>query len=365
MRRTILLNPGPVTLSDRVRSSLVLADQCHREPEFAQLTKRINAQIESVYPTPAASHRSVVMTGSGTAAVEAMLVTFAPADSMTLVVSNGAYGERAAAMLKTHRSPVSILEFGWTAGIDLDRVSDRLRQDVGIGAVFAVHHETTTGRLNDLAALGKVCALAGKPLLIDAVSSFGAEEVDLSGWNIAACAASANKCMHGAPGAAFVVAAIEQWRAANAAPSSFYLDLRRHHDGQRSDGYSPFTQSVPVFYALDEALREHREAGGWKARQASYQARSQAIREALAELDFIPLLDAGETSCALQSFYLPEGVSFEELHGHLKARNVVIYSGQHGLADKIFRVANMGEIPMSDIEYFAEVLGEWKREGRR
>jgi 2-aminoethylphosphonate-pyruvate transaminase len=123
----------------------------------------------------------------------------------------------------------------------------------------AVHHETTTGRLNDLHRLGRVCKELGVPLLLDAVISFGGEELCFQNWNLAAAASCANKCLHGAPGLPFLLvrkAALQSERGA----TCFYLDLWRHYLEQER-GASPFTQAVHVAHALCEALREMEEAG--------------------------------------------------------------------------------------------------------
>ena len=95
-----------------------------------------------------------------------------------------------------------------------------------------VHHETTTGRLNDLDAIGETCRRRGVTLLLDAVSSFGAERIDAGAWNLGALAGTANKCLHGAPGLSFVLASDELWRREPAGAGSIYLDLRPYHAGQ-------------------------------------------------------------------------------------------------------------------------------------
>src|SRR6185436_10773297 len=98
-RREILLNPGPVTLSERVRNALGRPDQCHREQEFADLVLSIRARLERVYEDTPADHDAVILSGSGTCAVEAMVASLVPRDGTALVPTNGVYGERIAAML--------------------------------------------------------------------------------------------------------------------------------------------------------------------------------------------------------------------------------------------------------------------------
>lgn len=350
MGQEILLNPGPVNLSDRVRNALTKGDWCHREPEFAHLTQEINSALASVYEPLANDFRSVVLTGSGTSSVEAMLATFAHDMEKTLVVANGVYGERMARMLAVHDKPHVVVQSEWSHPMDLEEVRRHLETDRNIGFVVAVHHETTTGRLNDIAALGKLCHEFGVRLLIDAVSSFGAEYIAADDWNIAAIAGTANKCLHGVPGLSFVLARNELWADQANTVRSVYLDLRLYYQSQHEQGYSPFTQAVQVAFALNEALSELQEEGGWQKRRSVYRARAEKIYRALASAGIETVLPSEEYSCVLRSYQLPATVDYGEAHDQLKFDGFVIYAGQGQFASTMFRIANMGAIGQSDLE---------------
>src|SRR5437773_630933 len=173
-----LLNPGPVTLTARVREALRGPDLCHREPEFAALQTEIRTRLVQVYPEAERDFVALLLTGSGTAAVEAMVGSLVPARGHVLVVANGVYGERMAAMLEMQGKVGHIAAAPWTEPINLTAAEKILVEYPQISHVLAVHHETTTGRLNDIEALGALCRQYGKALLLDAVSSFGGEEID-------------------------------------------------------------------------------------------------------------------------------------------------------------------------------------------
>ncbi len=356
MKRTILLNPGPVTLSDRVRRALTSGDWCHREPEFAALTKSINQSLVDVYASMHDSFDAVMLTGSGTAAVEAMLATFAPDKEKTLVVANGVYGERMARMLELHRKPHDIVQSDWAAPMDLEQVAARLTADAAITAVAAVHHETTTGRRNDIESLGQLCRERGVDLLLDGVSSFGAENVDAGDWNLAAIAGTANKCLHGAPGISFVAAKHSLWSRPRQAAGSLYLDLHGYHAAQHGDGFSPFTQSVQIAFALREALDELHEQGGWSQRQQLYSRRAARIAAVLERCGVRHLLRPEEYSSVLCSYRLPETLQYAAVHDALKHDGFVIYAGQGTLADSVFRIAHMGDIREDDLERLCRSL---------
>ncbi|MBD2568156.1 2-aminoethylphosphonate aminotransferase [Anabaena lutea] len=347
-QRNILLNPGPVTLSDRVRESLLKEDLCHREPEFAQLMLDIKTRLVSVYPEAIANYEAIVLTGSGTCAVEAMLSSLIPKSGKALIVTNGVYGERMAKMVKIHDKNLTVVTSPWEEPMNLQAVEQYLTQDSSFTHVVAVHHETTTGRLNDVAKLGEICRSLNIALLLDCVSSFGAETIKFSDWNLEACAATANKCLHGVPGLSFVLVKKSVFEFRSTAASSLYLDLYSYHK-QQLEGYSPFTQSVQVSYALREALKELEDDGGWKSRHNLYQNRSQMIQNGLQSMGIETLLNPVNYSCVLKSYKLSLSYSYEQIHDYLKQSGFIIYAGQGGLEKTIFRIANMGNIQEDDI----------------
>jgi 2-aminoethylphosphonate-pyruvate transaminase len=341
-----LLNPGPVSLTDRVRQSLLRPDICHREPEFSDLQDDIRRKLLAVYKLDPERWSAVLMSGSGTAAVESMLTTLVPEDGKVLIIENGVYGERMAQIAARYGVVHDAVRHNWHAGIDLAAVA-ALLDEPGFTHVAVVHHETTTGRLNDLAGLEQVCRDRGVRMLIDGVSSFGAEWIDFGSPSTAAVAATANKCLHGVPGVAFVVVRRDQLD--RAATRSYYLDLT-HLARLQDRRDTPFTPAVHACYALAEALAELDDAGGWKTRRTTYQKRAGHIADALASVGVHPLLPDHETSVVLRAYRLPQSATYDELHDALKADGFVIYAGQGALSPEIFRVSVMGDLMGSDID---------------
>jgi 2-aminoethylphosphonate-pyruvate transaminase len=348
-RPVILLNPGPVTISRRVRASLMKEDLCHREPEFAQLVLDIKKRIRNIYADSADDYEAVLLTGSGTCAVEALHQSLAPRGGKTLVIANGVYGERIAAMLEAQGKPHTLVKSAWPEPMNLAAAEALLKQDPSITHVSAIHHETTTGRLNDCAALGSLCKKYGKPLFIDAVSSFAGEELRFADWNVAALSATANKCVHGIPGICFVLVRKDLMEEGASQASCLYLDLYKMYQEQKN-GFSPFTQATHACVALQEALKELEDSGGWKSRMERYRNISRRIRRELSALGIERFLPEEAYASYLSSFKLPEGKTYEFLHGILKEEGFVIYAGQGGLYHSIFRIANMGDILDSDVD---------------
>lgn len=351
----ILLNPGPVNLSERVRQALTKADLCHREIEFSQLQSHIRNQILQVYNLPSKNWAAILLTGSGTAAVEAMLTSLVPRNGRLLVIENGVYGERISKIAEIHGIEFDILHHYWGKPIDFKLLKTFLDSHSEITHLAVVHHETTTGRLNNLEELAQVCHDRNIKILVDAVSSFGGEEINFKGWGITACAATANKCLHGVPGTAFVVCQRAALPQDEIVPRTLYLDLAtycRHQD----EGATPFTQSPQIFYALTEALQELEDFGGWRTRHSYYSQLASLVRDGLVSMGISPLLPQEHSSVVLNAYHLPNNYTYEAFHDSLKSQGYIIYAGQGNFAKSIFRVSTMGAISVADMERFLEVV---------
>jgi 2-aminoethylphosphonate-pyruvate transaminase len=346
----LLLNPGPVSLSERVRRSMLQPDLCHRESEFFDLQDEARRGLLATYSLDQAQWATVLMTASGTAAVESMVAAMVPRSGRLLIVENGVYGERIAHICAQYAIAHERVVGDWMRAPDYAAVAALLasqRNGFPFTHVAIVHHETTTGRLNDLEGLAGLCREHGAELLVDAVSSFGAEAIDFTDPSLCAVAATANKCLHGVPGAAFVIA--RRRNLQTAVSRSYYLDLARLARLQ-DERNTPFTPAVHAYYALVEALREYREQGGRSARYARYAALAEAVRSGLAGLGINSVIPPQESSVVLRAYSLPAGVPYARLHDTLKADGFVIYAGQGNLSKNLFRISTMGELAAADID---------------
>ena len=346
----LLLNPGPVTLSERVRRSLLQPDLCHRESEFFDLQDEARTRLLAVYGLNPAEWTAVLMTGSGTAAVESMMASVVPEGGRVLIVENGVYGERIAQICAQYRISHERIIGSWMEAPDVAAITARLDAASGEAPftnLSVVHHETTTGRLNDLRPLADLCRSRDLGLLLDGVSSFGAEELDFAHGGLSAVAATANKCLHGVPGVSFVI--VRRDALVRAASRTYYLDLGRlaRLQDQRN---TPFTPAVHAYYALVEALREFAEEGGRPTRYGHYKALAEQARDGLAALGIPTVIPPQESSVVLRSYRLPPGLTYSRLHDELKSGGFVIYAGQGDLSKTLFRISTMGNLTKGDID---------------
>ncbi len=352
----ILLNPGPVNVSDRVRQALLRPDLCHRESEFAELLHAIQAKLLKAFvPGAEADYAAVLITGSGTAAVESALMSSIPHGKRILIINNGVYGERLSQMVGLHRLGVSELKYDWTTKPDPERLRLALRQHPEVHGVAMVHHETTTGLLNPVQEIAEVVDSQNRVFIVDAISALGGESVDIAGSHMYMVAGTANKCIQGFPGVSFVLVRKGFLERMRAYPKrSWYLHLTHYVDDQ-GRGTVPFTPAVQVYSAFDEALNELLEEGVSKRIQR-YKKMAALIRARMASLGIKPVLPADRQSNSITAYYLPEGLPYAVLHDRLKADGYVIYSGQGNLENKIFRVANMGALTEEQFTGFLDAF---------
>lgn len=352
-RPMILLNPGPALTTDAVKRAAAGTDICHREPEYQQLDRRVRDKLRAVAGV-GIEWPIALLSGSGTAANESALRAAVREDHRLLVVVNGVYGERLLATAERARIEAVPIAGSWTEPIDLALVASAIAVESDVDALAVVQHETTTGLLNPLAAVAEIAAANGIRTMVDAVSSFGIEEIDLNG-GIDFMTCSSNKGLHGLPGAAFVlVSPAGARRARSVAPSSVALDLCTYLDGE-AGASPPFTPAIPALAALDVAL-DRVLAEGVTGRRRRYAERCAILDAAFERLGLEQLVASESRSHSIRSLQLPDGVSFAALHERLRAAGFVVYAGQGALASRIFRVACMGELELDDLHRFVGAL---------
>lgn len=343
------MDPGPVNVPAAVRDATLGPDLCHREAEYAEPMQAVRRGLVRA---------AVLVAGSGTAAVEMVVRSLVRDGRKLLVVRNGVYGDRMARMAEVHGIERVEIEAGWTERPDPARVEEALSRDPTTDAGALVHHETTTGLLNPVRAIGEACRRHGALLVLDPVSGFGGEELDLDGWGVGAVASTANRCLHGKPGASFVpLSGAARERLGEVRPRTVHLDLGAYLDAQER-GSVTFTPCVPAVQGLAAAIGLLEAEGGVPARVALYRRRAALVREGLEGAGLSMLLAAELRSTSISALHPPEGVSFASLHERLKASGFVVYAGQGPLAERALRVANTGDVPMEVYRRFVACVAD-------
>jgi len=357
MKRIVLLNPGPVNVTERVRDAMLRGDLCHREREFSDLLGCIRRKLLAMLNLER-EYSSALISGSGTAALEMGVSSCLSSGKTMLIIQNGVYGERIGHIADAYRLKKHVLNYPWGSPPRLEDIEAALSENPGIEVVAMVHHETTTGLINFLQPVGELAHRFQKRFLVDGISSLAGDEIDFEGSHIDFIVGTANKCIQGIPGVSFLLVRNSEWsRLENIPKRSIYFDLCGYYESQKK-GDSPFTPAIQAHYALDEALDELLEetvAG----RICRYRSAAGLLREGFSEMGLEYLIPDQYRSNSLTAMKLPEGIAYSELHDHLKEKGFVIYAGQGGLSQKIFRVANMGDIREEEFKRFIDVFKEF------
>ena len=348
----ILLNPGPVNVSPRVRQALMKPDICHRESDFIELMQGIRDKLLRAFaPTYADQYVALILTGSGTAAVEAAVSSAVAPGRRIMIVKNGVYSQRMSAMAAANKIQAAEIPGEWDQRYEVEPVRVSLRQNAAIQVLAVVHHETSTGMINPIKEIGAIAKKAGRFLLIDGVSSLGGEEVDFNACNVGVIAGSSGKCIQGFPGIGFVLVRRDLMeQMVNYERRSVYLHLPTYYKEQEESSI-PFTPAVQLYYAFDEALSELLEEGVAN-RIARYRKMAHLLRNWMRAIRVKFYLREPLWSSSLTSFFLPEGVYYDHLHDLLRERGFIIYAGQAQLEQSIFRVASMGALTEADLNGF-------------
>jgi 2-aminoethylphosphonate-pyruvate transaminase len=352
-----LFTPGPLTTDPRVREAMT-RDWGSRDADFIALTAELRERLLDV-ANAQASHACVPLQGSGTFVLEAAVGTLVGKSDKLLVIVNGAYGRRMAAIARRLGLAVETLDHADHAPADLDRVAAALGADPAITHVSLVHVETTTGLLNPLEAVAALCARAGKALVVDAMASFGALPINLAATPVAAVLASSNKCLEGPPGIAFALVERGALAAAEGRNPSLSLDLHAQWKGFEADGQWRFTPPVQVAAGLVEALRLLEAEGGPPARLARYRRRFDRLAGALEQQGFALYLDRAHQAPIIATFRpRPERpFDFAAFYDRLAAQGLVIYPGK--LTDAVtFRIGVIGALNDSDFDDLIAAIAE-------
>ncbi|AEB10095.1 2-aminoethylphosphonate aminotransferase [Desulfobacca acetoxidans] len=363
--RKVLLNPGPATTTDTVKTALVVADICPRETEFAEVMRQVRHDLVKIAGGSPESHTAVLFTGSGTAVMDAVLNSVVPSGRAVIVINNGAYGERLAAIVRCYRLPLLELRYPWGEWPDLAQVEATMKAHPEASHLALVHHETSTGLLNPLSEVAALARRHGVGLIVDAISSLGGLPLDVRQENIDFLLSTSNKCLQGMPGLSFAICRRQALEEIREVPRrTFYLNLYQQYQHFAANGQMQFTPPVQVIYALSQAIREY-FAEGAANRFERYRRNWQTLFAGLKQLGFQTLLPLERQSPLLTTVLEPDdpNYSFDKIHDACYRRGFTIYPGKLQ-AERTFRVANLGAIDYHDIQAFLraleEVLGEFQ-----
>lgn len=350
-----LFTPGPLTTSRTVKQAM-LRDLGSRDGEFLRVVREIRAQLLEVAGLTT-GYECVLMQGSGTFSVEAVIGSTIPRDGKLLILSNGAYGKRMVRMAEVLGIAHAVIEYPEDCRTKADDAAQELARDPSFTHIAMVHSETTSGLVNDVAAVGAVARAKGKRFIVDAMSSFGGIETDWDAVNADYIVSSANKCIEGVPGFGFILARREALSQTDGWARSLSLDLFAQWRGLEGGGQFRFTPPTHALLAFHRALDELRLEGGVEARAARYRANYETLVAGTRALGLREYLAPQDQGHIIVSFRYPDEphFDFKTFYARLNEKGFVIYPGKVGNAN-CFRIGCIGRLFPNDMQNLVNAI---------
>jgi len=354
----ILFTPGPLTTSQTVKLAM-LRDLGSRDIEFISIVKGIRNKLVKLGQVSPDEYTAVLMQGSGTFGLEAVVSSTVPPDSKLLVIINGAYGKRLARIASVLKIETVTLEYPENTTPDLNEIEDTLKTDGKITNVTVVHCETTTGIINPIREIGQIVAKSSAKYFVDAMSSFGAVPINLAECGIDYLVSSANKCIEGVPGFSFVLCKLSSLTGTDGYARSVSFNLLDQYQGFEKNGQFRFTPPTHSLVAFHRALEELEAEGGVWGRAERYRKNYEVLIDGMRQLGFKEYLKPEDQGYIITSFLYPEdpNFSFEKFYEILNRKDYVIYPGKVSDAD-CFRIGNIGRIFETDVKALLAAIAE-------
>jgi 2-aminoethylphosphonate-pyruvate transaminase len=353
----LLLTPGPLSTTKTVKAAM-LKDWCTWDNDYNVMVQEIRNKLVQYATNNTAQYTSVLMQGSGTFSVEAMIGSVVPRSGKLLCITNGAYGDRIVQIAEILGIDNIVQDSTELGQIDLLLVEKNLKDNPNTTHVIVVHCETTTGMLNPIDEIGKIVKNHQKVFMVDAMSSFGGIAMDMDTLQIDYLVSSANKCIQGVPGFGFIIAKTSELEKCKGNARSLSLDLYDQWQTMESNnGKWRYTSPTHVVRAFYQAMLELEEEGGPAAREKRYRTSQKMLVKGMRDLGFETILPEDCHSPIITGFISPKNksYSFNSFYKTIKKAGFVIYPGKVTNLES-FRIGNIGDVHPQDIECLLDAV---------
>ncbi|MDW0141657.1 MAG: alanine--glyoxylate aminotransferase family protein [Nitrososphaeraceae archaeon] len=339
----LVMLPGPTNVPNRVINAMLTPMINHRSDDFRKLYKDIINKTQTVFET---ENDVVVLTTSGTGAVETSVINLIKKDDVVIIPVNGEFSTRLADLIENYGGKTIRINSPYEQNPSIEKIEEAFEKNSNIKALYVVYNETSTGTtLRNLSKLGDICKAHGAYFVVDAVSILGGDELPVDKWNVDICFTATQKALAAPPGIAPISISKEakKYMIENPPPSQ-YLNLKRYFKYYNDSFETPFTPALSLFYAYQEALNIIIEEG-MENRINRHRKCANAFYSGLEALGFTPFADADSRSnVVLAVNYLP-GIDDKKFRELISTKFKVLLAGGFGeLKGKVFRVGCMGEV---------------------
>lgn len=344
MRKPRLMTPGPAMVPEEVLLELARPVIHHRSAEAKQVIVEVTEGLKEVFQT---SNDVLILTASGTGAMEAAAVNTVPPGGKAIVLSAGYFGARWGGICKAYGIEAVILETEWGQAVDPDQVAEALRQHPDAVCVMATLSETSTGTGHPIEAIGQLVAETDAVFAVDAISGLGAMECRTDDWGIDLLCVGSQKALMLPPGLAFLAVSEKAWARIDAFESrSFYFNLKSARK-KAKEFDTPYTPAHTLILALRASLKRIREEGienVWRRHRRMSEACQAGIQALGLELF------SARPAEGLTAFRVPAGLKDTDIRGRLSERfGITTVGGQDRLKGKIVRIGHMGYTDEIDV----------------
>jgi aspartate aminotransferase-like enzyme len=339
----LFLLPGPVKMHPRVLAAMARPAASHRGPEFQDTVKRLEGGLKHVMGAP----HVAIMTGSGTAGMEAAISNLVHWGDRAIGIDNGNFGGRMTKLIKRYSLDKGVaISSPWGQGVDLAALATELEKGNTTAVAFTLN-ETSTGVMNQGRDIAALCRKHDALCIADTITATGAVPVPMQEWGLDVSIVGSQKCLGGPSGLVFVGVS---GRALERLDSpTMYLDVKKHVEKQEKEQQTPFTPAVPLFAACLEGL-DLLQKEGLENRHKRVRRLAEACRAAVAASGLEFAAAEGFRSDTVTAIRLPAGVEDKQVRGVLKDRfNVIVGGGQEAWKGKVVRIGHMGTVGWAEL----------------
>lgn len=335
--------PGPTNVPNRVMNAMLAPIINHRSEDFRILYKRIIEKTQKVFET---NGDIILLTTSGTGAVEASVVNLIKKGDKAIIPVNGEFSTRLADLIDSWGGTAIRITAPLGENPPIEKIEEAFEANKDVKALYAVYNETSTGTtIRYMDKLGNLCGKYGSFYIADAVSILGGDELPVDKWNIDICITASQKALAAPPGVSpiSINERTKKYMQSNVSPI-LYLNLNRYFKYYLEHTETPFTPALPLYYAFDEALNLVLEEGMSK-RIERHRICADAFYSSLSTLGLTPFAKDDARSNVIIALNYRDGMDDKKFRTLLSEEFKVLIAGGFGnLKGKVFRIGSMGEV---------------------
>lgn len=349
MKKSYIMTPGPVPISNEVLIEHGRPLIHHRSPEFSKIFIDVTEKLKEFMQT---ENDVFILTSSGTGAMEAAVTnTFSIGDKV-LVVNVGNFGERFKKISSKFGLDVIALDYEWGKAADPEDIKKALHENPGIKGVLVQHSETSTGVLNDIETIGGIVKDYPAVLIVDAISGIGASELKVDQWHLDIVCGGSQKALSAPTGVAFISISPKAWKHIEQSNiPRFYFDLiSAKKYSEKNPPQTPWTPGISIIAAMAKALELFFEEGREKVYER-HRVNALAVQKACEKLGLELLVkNPGVRGVSVTSIKVPEGIDGKLLTKTMRIKyGVTVAGGQGKLEGLIFRIGHLGYVGIFDV----------------